>query len=147
MASAVNPTDRLGEAILSTRADAIIAADHDGIVRVWNPGAERMFGYCAAEAVGKSLDLIIPACLRDRHWQSYRQVIATGESRYGDAELLSAPARRADGATISIAFTVVPLRNDGRVVGMAAIMRDVTRRFEEMRALKRKAAGTVGPAT
>jgi hypothetical protein len=66
----------------------------------------------------------------------------TGESRYGDGDLLSVPARRNDGATISIEFTIVPLKDEaGHMVGMAAIMRDVTEMFEEMRSLKRKLAG------
>jgi PAS domain S-box-containing protein len=130
----------LGEAILSTRSDAIVAADQDGIVRFWNPGAERLFGYSPHETIGRSLDLIIPERLRGRHWEGFRRVMATGESHYGEADLLSVPALRKDGATISVEFTVVPLRSDGRMIGMAAIMRDVTKRFEETRALKHKLA-------
>jgi len=132
--------DVLGEAILSTRSDAIVAADQDGIVRFWNPGAERLFGYSPDETIGRSLDLIIPERLRGRHWEGFRRVIATGESHYGEADLLSVPALRKDGGTISVEFTVVLLRDDGRMIGMAAIMRDVTKRFEETRALKRKLA-------
>jgi PAS domain S-box-containing protein len=132
--------DLLGEALLSARSDAIVAADQDGVVRFWNPGAERLFGYSAEDAVGRSLDLIIPERLRGRHWDGFQRVMATGDSRYGEADLLSVPALRKDGATISVEFTVVPLRSGGRMIGMAAIMRDVTKRFEEMRALKRKLA-------
>jgi PAS domain S-box-containing protein len=139
--------DLVGEAILSARSDAIVAADQDGIVRLWNPGAERLFGYSADEAVGRSLDLIIPERLRKRHWEGFRRVMATGESRYGEADLLSVPALRNDGATISVEFTVVPLRGQGRMVGVAAIMRDVTKGFEEMRALKRKLAELTKPRT
>ncbi len=109
-------------------------------MRFWNPGAERLFGYSADETVGRSLDLIIPERLRGRHWEGFRRVMATGESRYGEADLLSVPALRKDGATISVEFTVVPLRSDSRMIGMAAIMRDVTQRFEETRALKRRLA-------
>jgi len=130
--------DLLGEAILSMRSDAIVAADSNGVVRFWNPGAERLFGHSADEAMGRSLDLIIPERLRGRHWEGFQRVMATGESRYGEADLLSVPALRKDGVTISVEFTVVPLRSEGRIVGMAAIMRDVTKRFEETRALKRK---------
>lgn len=138
--------DLLAEAILSTRSDAIIAADQDGIVRFWNPGAERLFGYSADEVTGRSLDLIIPERLRQRHWEGFRRVMATGESRYGTDDLLSVPALRMDGATISVEFTIVPLRRGGRIIGMAAIMRDVSKRFEEMRALKRKLAEALGTA-
>lgn len=139
--------DLLGDAILSTRSDAIVAADQDGVVRFWNPGAERLFGYSADDVVGRSLDLIIPERLRGRHWEGFRRVMATGESRYGEADLLSVPALRKDGATISVEFTVVPLRSDGRMIGMAAIMRDVTKRFEETRALKRELAEVTKPST
>ena len=62
----------LPELILSTRSDAIVAADRDGIIRVWNPGAEHIFGYAADEAIGRLLDLIIPERLRQRHWVGYR---------------------------------------------------------------------------
>jgi len=64
----------------------------------------------------------------------------TGKSRYGQGDVLSVPAIRKNGATVSVEFTVVPLQKNGQTIGMAAIMRDVTRRFDEMRALKRKLA-------
>jgi PAS domain S-box-containing protein len=132
--------DLLGEAVLATRSDAIVATDQDGVVRFWNPGAVRLFGYSVDEAMGRSLDLIIPERLRGRHREGFQRVMATGESRYGEADLLSVPGLRKDGATISVEFSVVPLRSGGQMVGMAAIMRDATRRFEETRALKRKLA-------
>jgi len=131
--------------VLRTQFDAIIAADQDGIVRFWNPGAERVFGYAAAEAMDRPLDLIIPERLR--HWDGYRRVMATGESRYGAADVLAVPALRKDGVTISVEFTVVPLKREGRIIGLVAIMRDVSKRFEEMRALKRKLAELAKPAS
>lgn len=135
----------LAEAILTARSDAIVAADQDGIVRFWNPGAERLFGYSSGEATGRSLDLIIPERLRQRHWDGYRRVMQTGQSRYGESDLLSVPAVRKDGATISVEFTIVPLRSGGKMLGLAAIMRDVTPRFEEMRTLKRRLAELTKP--
>lgn len=143
----MNMTAILSEAILSAQSDAIIAADQDGLIRFWNPGAQRLFGYSPDEAMDKTLDLIIPERLRGRHWEGYRRVMATGESRYGVADVLSVPARRKDGVTISVEFTVVPLQSDGRMIGMAAIIRDVSKRFEEARALKRKLAELTKPAT
>ena len=134
-------SDLLPKALLSTRADAIVAADRDGIIRFWNPGAERIFGHTTTDAIGHSLDLIIPERLRQRHWEGYGRMMQTGDSRYGEGDLLSVPALRNDGATISIEFTITPLKDGaGQIVGMAAIMRDVTRRFEEVRLLKRKLA-------
>jgi PAS domain S-box-containing protein len=135
----VDDPDLLAKAVLSARSDAIIAADHDGIIRFWNPGAERIFGHASGEAIGQSLDLIIPERLRTRHWDGFRHTMATGQSRYGEGDLLSVPAIRKDGATISVEFTIVPLKTEtGRMKGMVAILRDVTERFEEMRRLKRK---------
>jgi PAS domain S-box-containing protein len=133
--------DEMAAAMLATRSDAIVAADRDGRIQFWNPGAERIFGHTRDEAVGQSLDLIIPERLRARHWEGYAQVMATGQSRYGEGDLLSVPAVRKDGATISVEFTIVPLTDAaGAMTGMVAVMRDVTARFEEMRALRKKLA-------
>jgi PAS domain S-box-containing protein len=131
----------IAAALMSTRSDAVVAADRDGVIRFWNPGAERIFGHAAADAIGRSLDLIIPERLRQRHWDGFRHTMATGQSRYGEGEMLSVPALRADGATISVEFTIVPLRSDGgQMIGIIAVMRDATARFEEVRALRRKLA-------
>jgi PAS domain S-box-containing protein len=130
----------LAEALLQSMSDAIIASDSDGRITFWNPGAERIFGSSRSQAIGQSLDLIIPERLRARHWAGYTDVMRTGESRYGHGDLLSVPALRKDGTRLSIEFTIVPLKNGaGAMAGMAAILRDVTARFEEMRALRRKA--------
>lgn len=131
----------LAAAVLSTASDAIVGADREGVITFWNPGAERIFGYASADAVGQSLDIIIPERLRQRHWEGYRHVMAGGESRYGHGDLLAVPAIRKDGTGISVEFTIVPLRDEaGALTGLAAIMRDVTRRFEETRELKRRLA-------
>jgi|SRR5579864_5128514 len=137
----VNLTAALAEALLATRSDAIVAADNKGVIRFWNPGAERLFGYSRDEALGRSLDLIVPERLRTRHWEGYARVMATGQSRYGETDALAVPALRKDGGTISVEFTIVPLRDQaGALIALAALMRDVTRRFEETRELKRKLA-------
>jgi PAS domain S-box-containing protein len=134
--------DLIGEAVLSTQSDAIIEAGRDGIIGFWNPGAERIFGFTSNEAIGQSLDLIIPERLRQRHWEGFDQTLRTGKSRYGAGDVLAVPALHKNGATISVEFTVVPLRNEkDEMTGIIAIIRDVTKRFEEMRSLKRKVAG------
>jgi PAS domain S-box-containing protein len=136
------PAD-LGEAILATSSDAIIAADRTGAISFWNPGAARIFGFTAEEALGHSLDLIIPENLRGRHWKGYDRVMETGASHYGDGELLSVPAVTKDGRRISVEFTVLLLRDETRQpAGIAAILRDVTSRFNEIRELKRQLAGS-----
>jgi PAS domain S-box-containing protein len=131
---------QLGGALLRSMSDAIIASDREGRITFWNPGAERIFGFSPGEAIGQSLDLIVPERLRERHWTGYTEVMRTGESRYGHGDLLSVPALRKDGARLSIEFTIVPLKDDaGAMTGMAAILRDVTTRFEELRALRQRA--------
>jgi PAS domain S-box-containing protein len=131
--------DLVAEAVLRARSDAIIAADHEGTIRFWNPGAERIFGYISKEAIGRSLDLIVPERLRHRHWSGYRRTMQTGKSRYGEGDVLSVPALHKDGTTVSIDFTIAPLKNEsGEMIGLVAIMRDVTKRFEEIRELKRQ---------
>ena len=126
--------------LVSGMSDAIIYADAEGVIRLWNRGATRIFGF--TEAVGRSLDIIIPERLRERHWQGYRATMRTGQTRYGDGQVLSVPALRKDGARISVEFTIVPFTNDaGQTIGIAAIMRDATARFEELRALRRQLAG------
>jgi PAS domain S-box-containing protein len=136
----LNPAD-FAERLVSGMADAIVYADAEGLIRVWNRGATRILGFAEAEALGRSLDVIIPENLRERHWQGYRATMRTGQSRYGDGQILSVPAVRKDGTRISVEFTIVPFKDDaGQMIGIAAIMRDVTARFEELRALRRQLA-------
>ncbi|MGE0415476.1 MAG: PAS domain-containing protein [Acetobacteraceae bacterium] len=126
--------------------DAIVHADAAGVIQVWNAGATRLFGFTAEEAIGRSLDIIIPEGLRDRHWTGYRDTMRTGQTRYGDGQVLSVPAIRKDGTRISVEFTIVPFAGeDGRMTGIAAIMRDATARFEELKALRRELASLKRP--
>lgn len=134
----------LSEQIVRESADAIVFSDADGIIRLWNRGAEDMFGYSAATAVGQSLDLIIPEKLRARHWEGYRRVMATGVTRYGK-EFLAVPGLRKDGGRISLEFGMAIVRSpEGTVLGTAAIMRDVTVRWEKEKALKERLAACEG---
>jgi len=95
----------------------------------------------ATRPLEQSLDLIIPERLRQRHWVGYNNVIQTGHSRYTESDLLSVPAIRKDGSTISVEFTVSLIKDQtGNLMGLVAIMRDVTKQFQEMRALKRQLA-------
>jgi PAS domain S-box-containing protein len=118
--------------------DAMLAADRQGIIRYWNQGAERMFQYSAAEALGQSLDLIIPENLRGRHWEGYHRVMATGATKYATG-LLSSPGMRRDGSRISLEFSMVLLRDDdGSMAGCATVMRDVTERWQKEKELKER---------
>jgi PAS domain S-box-containing protein len=121
--------------------DAIVYADAGGVIRFWNAAATRIFGYGEAEALGASLDLIIPERLRARHWQGYGEVMQGRASRYGEGALLAVPARRNDGSQISVEFTILPVCDPaGALLGIAAFLRDATARFEEVRALRRELA-------
>jgi PAS domain S-box-containing protein len=132
---------RVADAIVAGAADAVVASDREGIIRAWNPGAARIFGYTSGEAVGQSLDIIIPERLRRRHWDGYRKTIETGESRYGAGDVLSVPGMRKDGRQISLEFTIVPLKDEhGGMTGMVAVIRDVSMRFAEMKALRERLA-------
>lgn len=128
------------EAFVQSAADAIIAAAADGKIVFWNPAAARIFGFSAEEALGQSLDLIIPERFRARHWEGYRQVMASGQSKY-QSDVLRVPALHRDGRALSIAFTVTLLDSQdgsGRVI--AAIVRDETARWNEERELRRRLA-------
>jgi PAS domain S-box-containing protein len=125
-------------AVVNEAAEAIVVTDPDGVIRLWNNGAARVFGYSAAEAVGQGLDLIIPEKQRERHWKGYRQTMATGHTRYGD-KLLSVPANHRDGHRLSIEFSVALLRDEaGRIAGISAIVREVTDRRNAEKAMRAK---------
>lgn len=120
--------------------DAILIADREGIILFWNAGAERLLGYSAAEAIGRSLDLFIPEKPRERHWEGYYRVMASGETKYKTG-LLASPAVRRDGSQVSLEFSMV-LLHDGKnaMLGCASIMRDVTERWQKEKELKQRLA-------
>jgi PAS domain S-box-containing protein len=139
--------DWLCRRIVAESRDAIIFADQDGRIRLWNAGAQALFGYRAAEMQGQSLDLIIPEALRARHNEGFRRVMAEGRSRYA-ADLLAVPGVRQDGTRISLEFTITLIKDDhGRVLGAAAIMRDVTARWQRDRELQKRLAELEGQGT
>ena len=126
--------------IIRDHPDAIVVADRQGVIRFWNAGAEATFGYPAAEATGKSLDLIIPESLRQRHWTGYDVAMSRAATKYG-AESLKVPALHQSGRRLSIEFRILLLRDGrGALVGIAAFLRDVTAAWEEQRELRRRLA-------
>ncbi len=119
---------------------AIIFADPEGVIHLWNSGAEALFGYLASEAVGKTLDLIVPERHRARHWEGYHRVMATGVTKYG-RELLAVPAVTKDGRRLSIEFSITLLHAPtGAIAGAAAIMQDVTARWQKQKEMKERLA-------
>jgi PAS domain S-box-containing protein len=131
-------TGLIYQQIIENSQDAILFADRDGIVNLWNSGAEAIFGYKTEEIQRKNLDLIIPEKLRQRHWEGYQRVMKTGKTRYGK-DLLKVPAIRKDGRTISVEFTILLIRNrQNKIMGTASIIRDVTEHWEQEKELKKK---------
>lgn len=126
--------------LLDDAPDAILVSDREGIIRFWNSGATLIFGHTAQEALGQSLDLIIPENLRGRHWEGYWRVMASGETKYKTG-MLSSPGLRKDGSRVSLEFSMVLLRDaTGAMYGCASIMRDVTQRRQQERELKERLA-------
>jgi PAS domain S-box-containing protein len=126
--------------LVAALADAVVVADPDGIIVLWNAAATRLFGFAEDEALGRTLNLITPERLRERHNVGFAHSMATGTTRYGE-QLLKVPAKHKDGRTLSIAFTVAMLFDDQhRVTGVAAVIRDETARFKAERELSQRLA-------
>jgi PAS domain S-box-containing protein len=122
--------------LVAGAGDAIMVCDAEGSITLWNKAAERIFGFTEAEALGQSLDIIIPMRQRQRHWDGYHKTMETAVTKYG-ADVLRVPALHKDGHTLSIAFTVSMLfSEDHQVSGIVAIVRDETARFAEERKLR-----------
>ncbi|MFS8037343.1 PAS domain-containing protein [Xanthobacter sp. AM11] len=133
MTTALDPAQ-----LLDAVADALVVCDAKGDITLWNPAAERMFGFSPAEAIGQPLDIIIPERLRKRHWDGYFETMRTGITRYGTT-LLRVPAVHKDGRALSIAFTVaLVVAADGTATHVASVIRDETERWKEERALQKR---------
>jgi len=145
-------TGDLAELLFEEAPDAIIFADLDGAVRAWNAGAERVFGHTTAEAIGRSLDLIIPEQFREAHWQGYSRALAAGETKY-QGQVLPTRAVRRDGETIYVELTFAIIHDrEGGVIGALAHARDITERWlrereqrRELRDLQQRASGDARP--
>ena len=132
--------DWLCRKIVENSPMAIMFADREGKIRLWNSGAETVFGYMAKEALGQSLDLIVPERQRQRHWEGWDKVMASGVTKYG-RDPLAVPAMRKDGSRISIEFNVVLVRADsGELAGVAAMVQDVTARWQKQKEMNARLA-------
>lgn len=131
--------------LVAAVGDAVIVADPHGAITVWNPAAERIFGFTAAEALGQPLDLITPERHRQRHWHGYAKTMQTGVTRYG-ADTLRVPALHKDGHQLSIAFTVGLVRDAAdTITGIVAVIRDETARWADEKRLRQRVAELEGP--
>ena len=135
--------------ILDDSPDAILICDHAGTLWYWNAAAERVFGFHVTDALGVSMNLIIPERLRARHWAGWEATMRTGVSRYGEGQLLAVPALHNDGREISIEFSIQLVKgSDGQIEWVVAVIRDVTERFTrekdlgaQLKALQAKTTG------
>lgn len=117
--------------LIEAAPDAIIFADCGGVIRLWNHGAETLFGYTAEEAVGHTLDLIVPEPFRETHWTGFHRAIERGYFAK-DESLLTSRATTKDGQTISVELSAAIICNDAeQPIGIMAIGRDVTERYSE----------------
>ena len=126
------------QALVTTVGDGVMASNASGAIILWNPACERLFGYTEADALGKSLDLIIPQRQQKPHWDGYHKTMETGITKYGN-DVLRVPAVHKDGHTLSIAFTVSMLHTaDGKVSAIVAVIRDESVKFAEERQLRKR---------
>lgn len=135
----------MGQAIVDQVPVSIILADREGIIRIWNRASEALFGYSAAEAIGQSLDLIIPEHLRKAHWDGYNRSLASGTTKYA-GQVMTTRAVHKDGRKVYVDLSFGMLKDgSGKVTGAMAVGRDVTARYLADRSLKAKLAA-LGPA-
>jgi PAS domain S-box-containing protein len=133
-------TRNLALAIVEQVADAIIFADRQGVIRLWNPAAEAVFGFSADEMIGQSLDLIIPERLRPAHWKAFRQAIVAGRTRLGRRALITRSVHKS-GARLYVDLSFAIVRDAaGEVAGAVAVARDATDRYTSETTMKKRLA-------
>ena len=116
--------------VIEQASEAVLFADANEIIKIWNKKAELVFGYTSEEAIGRPLAIIIPDRFLSRHQDGYKGVIKTGVTAY-NGKILSVPAKRKDGSTISIEFSVAIIREQREILGISAIIRDTTEEWKQ----------------
>lgn len=135
------PSSPLGELILEQTADAVIYANCDGLIERWNAAATAIFGYSAEEALGRSLDLIIPERLRAAHWRGFDAAMSSRKTRlHGRPTLTRAEHKSGSKLYVEMSFAVV-VDAAGTALGSVAMARDVTERIERQKAAEAAAPG------
>lgn len=136
-----DPTlDSAAAHILRSMPEALIFCDMEGVIRVWNDGAEKVFGWSAAEAVGQSLDLIIPERMRQAHWDGFNQAIARGGVKPGRTSMITRSLHKStEFIYVDMSFEMVK-DEQGRMLGSMAVARDATKRFNDEKALRKQLA-------
>ena len=120
--------------------DAVVVADPDGGILVWNRAAEALFGFTAAEAIGSSLDIIIPERFRAAHWEGFRRAVENGRTRLGSQVRTTRSMHKLGHKLyVDLSFGLVT-DAAGAVVGSMAVARDCTARYEADKALRSRLA-------
>jgi PAS domain S-box-containing protein len=133
-------TRNLSLAIVEQTADAIIFADRQGVIRLWNPAAEAVFGFSADEVIGQSLDRIIPERLRPAHWKAFHQAIEAGCTRLGRQARLTRSVHKT-GARLYVDLSFAIVRDAaGEVAGSVAVARDATDRYAAETTIRKRLA-------
>lgn len=132
------PQETTAGNILNCMSEALVFADTQGIIRIWNPGAEALFGFSAEEAIGKSLDIIIPEPLRKVHWDGYDKAMAQGGATHGRRTMITRAIHR-NGGHIYVDMSFAVVKNQaGEVTGSVAVASDAGQRHAEEKSLRRR---------
>jgi PAS domain S-box-containing protein len=135
---------RLCDAILAQAPDAIIFADCDGLIRLWNRGAGLLFGFPAVDVIGGSLDIIIPERFRQAHWEGFRRAVASGHTRHGNSVRTTRAAHKS-GRKLYVDLSFGLVKDDsGSVIGSVAVGRDCSVRHSEEKALRERLVALEG---
>jgi PAS domain S-box-containing protein len=115
----------IAQAALAPGPHAVISADREGFIRDWNEIAEHIFGHSAGQAIGQTLDLVVPVEERDNHWRNFRRVMTTGLLNYRPDHVLDVEGLRQDGTRVRLDVALIAIPDEaGRLVGITAIMRE-----------------------
>jgi PAS domain S-box-containing protein len=143
MTTMTSPTpvaDHLSSDILRSMPEALIFSDLEGIIQQWNPGAQTVFGFSATEAIGQSLDLIIPERMRKAHWDGFNKAIARSGTLPGRASMITRALHKS-GESIYVDMSFAMVKDaSGQLLGSLAVARDATARFTEEKNLRRQLA-------
>jgi len=136
MITAVDGNPDLVSTLVEQSPDAMIFADREGAIRVWNRAAEIVFGYSKAEALGESLNIIIPERLRSAHWAGFDRALAAGETKYAGQVLTTRSAHK-DGGKLYVDLSFAMVKDTGgAIIGVLATARECAKRYEAERALR-----------
>jgi PAS domain S-box-containing protein len=131
-------TTDIADVLVRQAPDAVIFADTSGIIRFWYATLTRVFGFTEGQAIGECLDLIIPERFREAHWKGFDRAVQDRVTKYA-GQALATRSLRSDGIQIyvELSFAII-LDNDGKVLGAVSHARDITERFEQDRANRKR---------